>query len=164
MANSGDNTVQGIDPATGSPGPTIPTGDQPVAITFDGQRLWVANAGDKTLQMIDIQDYQIQIIQPTVTPIPSLTPTSAATPTPTKPSFERTLRLSSPRMTGDDVKNLQQRLVDLGFTEVGMVDGSFGPKTDEAVRHFQQNNDLAVDGVVGPLTWDALFSSAAKGP
>jgi YVTN family beta-propeller protein len=164
VANTGDDTVQGIDPATGSLGPTIPTGKQPVALVFDGERLWVANAGDQTLQSIDIEGYQIQIIQPTATPIPSLTPTSAATPTPTKPPFERTLRLSSPRMTGDDVEHLQQRLLDLGYTEVGTVDGSFGPKTEEAVRHFQQNNNLMADGIVGPLTWEALFSSEAEGP
>jgi len=52
----------------------------------------------------------------------------------------------------------------LGYTELGTVDGSFGPKTEEAVRHFQGNNNLTVDGSVGPLTWDALFSSSAKGP
>jgi len=164
VANSGDNTVRGVDPATGSLGPPIATGDQPVALVFDGERLWVANAGDQTLQVIDIEDYQIDIIQPTATPIPSLTPTSAATLTPTTPSFERTLRLSTPRMTGDDVESLQQRLLDLGYTEVGTVDSSFGPMTEEAVRQFQQNNNLVVDGIVGPLTWDALFSSEAKGP
>ena len=158
VANSGDDTVQAIDVATGSVGPTLPTGSQPVALTFDGQHLWVANAGDKTLQMIDISDYQIQIVQPTSTPSPTVTPT------PTKPDFERTLRLSSPTMRGDDVENLQNRLLDLGYTEVGIADGSFGPKTDEAVRHFQQNNGLTIDGIVGPLTWDAVFSSSAKGP
>ena len=163
LANSGNDSVQGIDPATGSLGPTIPTGKRPVALLYDGQRLWVANAGDQTLQSIDIEGYQTQIVQPTATPIPILTPTSAATPTPTKPPLERTLRLSSLRMSGDDVVNLQQRLLDLGYSEVGTVDGSFGPKTEEAVRHFQQNNDLAVDGIVGPLTWNALFSSSAKG-
>jgi YVTN family beta-propeller protein len=158
VANTGDNTVQGIDVATRSVGPTLPTGSQPVALTYGGQHLWVANAGDKTLQMIDVSDYQIQIVQPTSTPNPSFTPT------PKKPDFERTLRLTSPAMRGEDVESLQSRLLDLGYTEVGTADGSFGPKTEEAVRHFQGNNSLTVDGIVGPLTWDALFNSSAKGP
>ena len=36
------------------------------------------------------------------------------------------------------------------------IDGNFGPKTQDAVKSFQQGNNLAPDGVVGPLTWNAL--------
>jgi peptidoglycan hydrolase-like protein with peptidoglycan-binding domain len=43
------------------------------------------------------------------------------------------------------------------------VDGIFGPRTDAAVRGFQQalHHDIpsvAVDGIVGPVTWQALVS------
>ena len=46
---------------------------------------------------------------------------------------------------GDEVKVLQKAL---NVT----VDGDFGPKTDEAVRHFQRMHDLVADGIVGAMT------------
>lgn len=96
----------------------------------------------------------------TATPVPS--PTVAPTLTPTPVAFYRNLMLKTPTMNGKDVLRLQERLVELGYTEVGTPDGVFGPKTDEAVRRFQKNNGLEVDGVVGPMTWDKLFSASAR--
>ena len=43
------------------------------------------------------------------------------------------------------------------------VDGIFGPKTDAAVRAFQQQNALAVNGIVGRNTWSALIITVRQG-
>jgi lysozyme len=43
------------------------------------------------------------------------------------------------------------------------VDGDFGNKTDTAVRQFQKNNKLVVDGEFGTKSWDALFAKAGTG-
>jgi len=61
----------------------------------------------------------------------------------------------APGATGDAVRRLQRalrRTPDLGLS----VDGVFGPKTETAVKGFQQGAGLVVDGIVGPLTWGAL--------
>jgi peptidoglycan hydrolase-like protein with peptidoglycan-binding domain len=67
-------------------------------------------------------------------------------------------------MSGDDVLMLQQRLLALGYTELGTADGTFGPMTDQAVRHFQTSNGISSDGIVGQTTWNVIFSITAKGP
>src|SRR4029450_126045 len=66
--------------------------------------------------------------------------------------------------TGDDVKRLQRvfaRNKELGPED---VDGVFGPKTDPAVKDFQQSNGLVVDGVVGPTTWSHVHPYREASP
>ncbi|MBR6525327.1 MAG: peptidoglycan-binding protein [Clostridia bacterium] len=62
---------------------------------------------------------------------------------------------------GAEVVELQSRLKKLGYY-TGNVDGDFGDSTRLAVRAFQQNNGLTVDGRVGAGTADVLYSSSAK--
>jgi peptidoglycan hydrolase-like protein with peptidoglycan-binding domain len=54
--------------------------------------------------------------------------------------------------TGEAVKQLQSALKDLGY-DVGAVDGKFGTKTEQAVKAFQQDRGIDVDGIVGDITW-----------
>jgi peptidoglycan hydrolase-like protein with peptidoglycan-binding domain len=58
---------------------------------------------------------------------------------------------------GYAVRGAQDQLrYEYGYTYV-VVDGTFGAKTDTAVRDFQHRYSLKpVDGVVGPVTWNAL--------
>lgn len=52
---------------------------------------------------------------------------------------------------GAAVSTLQQQLRDHGF-DPGPIDGIFGPRTLAAVRAFQSQQGIAVDGIVGPIT------------
>jgi lysozyme len=58
---------------------------------------------------------------------------------------------------GANVKRLQQLLNSSGANLE--EDGIFGPKTEAAVKQFQESHACAVDGVVGPQTWGALHSA-----
>jgi len=62
---------------------------------------------------------------------------------------------------GHPVKTLQYLLRARGHAVA--ADGYFGPKTDAAVRAFQGEKNLAVDGVVGPRTWRALVVLTRRG-
>ncbi len=73
---------------------------------------------------------------------------------------DRTLAHTSSNMQfGDDVAQLQQRLLDMGFTP-GRVDGIFGPATAQALSEFQRNMGLQPDGELGPVTLTVLLRLA----
>ena len=79
-------------------------------------------------------------------PAPSQIPAVEPPAEPGAPAGRTTLRRSS---TGDLVKQVQAK--------VGVIpDGNFGPKTEAAVRAFQQAHSFVPDGIVGPKTWAAL--------
>ena len=56
---------------------------------------------------------------------------------------------------GEAVTELQGWLYQLGYNP-GSTDGIFGPKTEKAVKAFQRDTDLQVDGIVGPATRASL--------
>ena len=61
---------------------------------------------------------------------------------------------------GGQVSQAQARLVQLGYYQ-GEYDGIFGYSTYLAVKGFQANNSLTVDGVIGELTIARLYSAGA---
>lgn len=74
--------------------------------------------------------------------------------TPSADSVTPTLKKGS---KGDYVQLLQTKLIMLGY-DLGSygADGDFGSKTTEAVKAFQKDRGLEVDGIVGKKTWEAL--------
>lgn len=68
------------------------------------------------------------------------------------PPGHRTLLLTNPYMTGEDVRECQRHLKIKD-------DGTFGPLTDTAVRIFQRGVFLKDDGIVGPQTWGKLLAT-----
>lgn len=59
------------------------------------------------------------------------------------------------------MKEIQAALSALGY-RVGPIDGIWGRQTAAAVRKFQQDRGLQIDGVVGPQTIAELFPAAPR--
>ena len=73
----------------------------------------------------------------------------------------RLLKLAAPLMTGTDVKRLQEKLIEKGYSCGGSgADGAYGKATQSAVKLFQRDAGLAADGIAGPKTWAALETAA----
>jgi hypothetical protein len=61
---------------------------------------------------------------------------------------------------GDDVKAVKDKLLELGYLKTA-IKPTFGWESATAVKKFQQDHGLVVDGKVGPITWNALFNVVA---
>lgn len=83
--------------------------------------------------------------------------TTAATPTPV-PDMTTVIQWES---EGDNVRQYQQRLVELGYLDSKYVTGKFNQKTVEATKAFQTMNDLKVDGAAGPQSLKLIYSGDA---
>src|SRR3954451_24276804 len=64
--------------------------------------------------------------------------------------------------TGLPVRRLQILMSAVGF-DTGGVDGRFGARTEAAVKKLQEDFNLTVDGVVGPLTWQVVNALEDEG-
>jgi len=66
-------------------------------------------------------------------------------------------------MRGDEgtfVNNLQTMLTELGY-DPGPIDSMFGIQTEHAVKSFQADWGLIIDGIVNQRTWNALDRAMA---
>ena len=64
--------------------------------------------------------------------------------------------------TGKAVEEVQNDLIKVGYNlSPWGADGSFGPATEKVVIKFQKDNDLLVDGIVGPQTKTKLAELTA---
>jgi len=88
-------------------------------------------------------------------------PTPAPTPAPQPSGAPWPGRYLRNYMTGADVRQWQQRMHDRGWSIT--VDGCFGDPVKQTsqsasvCRQFQAEKGLAVDGIVGPVTWATAF-------
>ncbi len=62
--------------------------------------------------------------------------------------------------SGNDVDSLQRRLIDLGYMDKST--GYYGTETIEAVKAFQEQNELDVDGKTGEITLALIYSPDAQ--
>lgn len=65
--------------------------------------------------------------------------------------------------SGDQVVQVQMRLQELGYFK-SKATGYYGSVTEDAVKHFQQNNGLTPDGVIGAKTQEALAQTYPETP
>lgn len=105
-------------------------------------------------------------------PVPTGTPEAAATlpPLPT-PSFEP-VATTDPDIAKDptlkkgdennEVADLQQRLMDLGYLDIDETTQKFGSATEMAVKWFQRQAGMEQTGVADGVTLLAIFSEDAK--
>ncbi|MEG4515535.1 MULTISPECIES: peptidoglycan-binding domain-containing protein [unclassified Microcoleus] len=77
-----------------------------------------------------------------------------------RPAVRHHKRILKCGSKGEDVKRLQKLLNARDFSRHPIViDGVFGPTTEDAVKRFQRQAHIPVDGVVGGTTWDRLLAS-----
>ncbi len=68
----------------------------------------------------------------------------------------RDLKVKKSYMKGIDIKNLQQRLSELGYKVA--IDGVYGNRTASAVKKYQKQSGLKATGVVDYKTWETLIN------
>lgn len=129
-----------------------------------------------TTLLVAVESTSTPSVTPVPTPAPDATPdTAIVTQAPETWTAEPTVSVTpvpvptiSPNPKyhnlaqgdrGDDVRALQQRLIELGYLPEGAADGAYGGQTRNAVRRFQYYNSLQVDGIAGRATQTNLFEN-----
>jgi peptidoglycan hydrolase-like protein with peptidoglycan-binding domain len=120
-----------------------------------GHREYALPAGRKPDPTLDMVAFRSVLSSFLVNGLPAPVLIPAAEPAsgggrPGRPTLRR-------NATGDLVLQLQRMLV------VEQA-GTFGPKTEAAVREFQRQHGMVADGIVGPKTWAALDAHISANP
>lgn len=84
-------------------------------------------------------------------------PTPDPEPTPEVKKCKVELEQLSFGCKSPSVETMQNLLVDVGY--VLDVDGIFGKETEQALKDFQKDNKLTVDGICGAKSWKALIEA-----
>lgn len=77
-------------------------------------------------------------------------------------NYKRDLEVKKSRLHGDDVVYIQNKLIEMGFTEIGEVDGYYGPMTSGAVKDFQTLIDFDSTGIVTKMEYEFFSSDYSK--
>lgn len=113
------------------------------------------------------KSYKVYIYERDVTPTPLATRNSVSkiiftsNPLETDNTPSPTTILIRTGNAGEHVKKIQLRLLELGFY-TGNLDGQFGPETKNAIIWFQQQHNINSDGIIGPESYNTLFSDKAE--
>jgi peptidoglycan hydrolase-like protein with peptidoglycan-binding domain len=92
---------------------------------------------------------------------PDSTPSATACPLGQPLAWQPPAQRTGAQPETAQIKRVQQRLLGLGYAEVGAPDGLFGDATREAIRAFQQTAGLPATGEVDCATALALFDAEA---
>jgi len=117
---------------------------------------FMTNARDNQLFDQNFDAYAAAIARGIMRSLPgSVTPPAPPPPTGVWPPFPGVVLRRN--MQGPSIRQVQARLNLLGANPQLAEDGVFGPMTEAAVRAFQHYRGLNLDGVVGTVTWNAMF-------
>ncbi len=114
--------------------------------------LSVTGSRHKTAEAMMLADFAIETPAPTAVPTPTLEPTPSPTPE---------IRIEK-GAEGEDVMELQKRLMELGYLDIDEPTSYFGHATKEAVKRFQRQHELQQDGICGNETIMKVYSEDAK--
>lgn len=154
-----DMTANGLYKLTKENGKEIPLEDVRAGdYLFDGSdsKKWHVGYAVSEKYAIESKDHDSGVVKTVIANRPwkyAVRPNwyEGVEPEPTKPVLTRELMLENPMMRGDDVEDAQTLLTGKGY-DCGTPDGVFGKKTDKAVRTFQNDKGLTVDGIIGKIT------------
>jgi hypothetical protein len=87
-----------------------------------------------------------------------VTPTPSPVPVPKAPDFPgEYLKLQSPMLHDGNVSVWQRKMAERMWSIT--IDGWYGPHSRDICEQFQAEKGLTVDGIVGPITWNATWSA-----